>query len=108
MCIRDSDTLINKITDEERADAIKRMQAEAIYARDSLTGPATIIGYGLMAGATLDDIEHWPEALEKITTEDLNRVTQLYLNPDEPYQNPPVTGFMIPQKPAQTPTEEGE
>ena len=32
------------------------MQAAAIYARDSLTGPANIVGAALATGQTLDDV----------------------------------------------------
>lgn len=85
------------IKKEELADAIKRLQAEAIYARDSLSGPALIIGYNIMTGATLEDIETWPENLEQVTVDHLQEVASLYLNADQHAKNPPVTGFLIPK-----------
>ncbi|MBI1300836.1 MAG: insulinase family protein [Alphaproteobacteria bacterium] len=88
----------NGIAEEELADAVKRLQAEAIYARDSLSGPAMIIGYSIMTGATLDDIENWPENLETVTVDDLKNVATLYLNPNQYTKNPPVIGFLIPKE----------
>lgn len=84
------------ITDEELKDSITRMQAEAIFARDSISGPAMIIGYSLVTGSTLDDIETWPSQIEAITKRDINLVTQKYINPDEPFHLPPVTGILLP------------
>ena len=52
---------------EEVAGAIKRMTAAAIYARDSVTAPARLIGAALMTGQSLDDIEAWPERISAVT-----------------------------------------
>ncbi len=90
--------LINDgITDEELSDSITRMQADAIYARDSLSGPAMIIGYNLVTGSSLDDIEYWPERVSHVTKEQVQDVAKKYLNPDKPYIHPPVTGLLLPE-----------
>ena len=88
--------IINGVTEAELKDSITRMQAEAIYARDSLSGPAMIIGYSLITGSTLDDIEYWPENIKTITKEQIQEVATLYLNPDQPSKTPPVTGTLLP------------
>ncbi len=85
------------ITDEELSDAIKRMQAAAIYARDSLSGPAMVIGYNLITGSTLDDIEYWPRDIGAVTKEQILSVAKTYLDPDNPYEFPPVTGYLVPE-----------
>ncbi len=86
----------NGITKTELNEAIERMQAEAIYARDSLSGPAMIIGYNLITGSSLDDIEYWPSHIAQVTRQQVQDVATLYLNPDEPSQTPPVYGLLLP------------
>lgn len=86
------------ITDQERTDAIKRMKAQAIYARDSLSGPAMIIGYSLSTGASLDDIENWPNLLETVTKENIQDAAKQYLDPDKVTDKPFVEGYLLPQK----------
>ncbi len=84
------------VSDEELSDSIKRMKAEAIFARDSISGPAMIIGYSIITGSTLNDIETWPAQIESVTKEDIQEAAALYLNPDAPYKNPPVIGILLP------------
>ncbi len=84
----------NEINEKELNDAISRMQAEAIYARDSLSGPAMIIGSSLITGAKLYDIEYWAKDIESVTIEQIQNVANIYLNPDKPYKNPPITGIL--------------
>ncbi len=85
------------VTPEELNDAKMRLQDQAIYARDSLTGPAMIIGYSLATGSTLDDVEYWPYDIAAVTAEQIQQVAKIYLNPDAPYRFPPVSGFLLPQ-----------
>ena len=85
------------VSEEELAQSKARMQDAAIYARDSLTGPAMVMGYGLATGLTLDDIEYWPYDIEAVTAEQVRAVARKYLNPDKPGDHPPVHGFLLPQ-----------
>lgn len=84
------------ITDQELTDAVQRMQADAVFALDSVSGPAMIVGYNLITGATLDDIEYWPYRIETVTKEQVQDVAQTYLNPQKPHQHPPVEGVLLP------------
>jgi len=59
------------VTDTEVADAKRRLVAEAIFARDSLDGPARIIGGALAVGQTVEDVEAWPERIEAVTAEEV-------------------------------------
>ncbi len=87
----------NGITDNELSQSITRMQGDAIYARDSLSGPAMIIGYSMITGSSLDDIENWAQNIEKVTKEQIQEVARFYLNPDAPYITPPVNGILLPE-----------
>ncbi len=90
--------LIDKgISDRELSQSITRMQGDAIYARDSLSGPAMIIGYSMITGSSLDDIENWAQDIEKVTKEQIQEVARIYLNPDAPYITPPVNGILLPE-----------
>ena len=50
---------------EEVRRAQQRLQAAAIYARDSLAGPANIVGAALATGQTLDDVAAWPDRIAR-------------------------------------------
>ena len=89
--------VMDGVTDQELSDTISRMQGEAIYARDSLSGPAMVIGYNLITGATLDDIEYWPQRIESVTNKHIQDIAKTYLNPDQPYKTPYVEGFLLPK-----------
>ena len=86
------------VTEDEVKEAVQRMQDSADYARDSLSGPAMTIGFNIMTGSTLDDIENWPEDISGVTAEDVKRVAALYLNDDKPWRRVSVTGHLIPMK----------
>lgn len=83
------------ITRDELALAKERLKAKAVYARDSLTGPAMIVGRALTTGASLEDVENWPQMIDAISLEHVNAAAAKYLNPDE--NGPPqVTGYLLP------------
>lgn len=83
------------LTDDEIAKAKTRMIDSATYARDSIEGPASLIGQALAAGATLDDVEYWPAHIAETPSSEITRVLKTYLDPDKP-SRPPVTGYMLP------------
>ncbi len=82
------------ITAEELRQAKKRLQAEAIYARDSLSGPAMIVGRALTTGATIEDVEKWPDLIEAVTLQEVNEAATRYLDPDDGPAS--VTGYLLP------------
>ncbi len=71
------------------------MTNSAIYSRDSVVGPAMTIGQALASGATLDDVEYWPQRIAEVTPEEVTRVLKIYMDPDRPNLQP-VTGYMLP------------
>ncbi len=70
--------------------AVSSLQAEAVYARDSLMYPATIIGQTLTTHMPLSMIEEWPIRLGNVTSTDVqNAVSQLS-------ERESVTGQLLP------------
>jgi zinc protease len=93
----------NGIPEAELSEALTRMQAEAVYARDSLSGPAMIFGYSLASGSTIDDVEYWQYNIAAVTANDILAVAKKYLDPDNAQKRPPVTGYLLPkEKPPET------
>jgi zinc protease len=60
------------VTAEELARAKQRLGDAAIFARDSLSTGARILGRALSVGRKIEDIETWPERISKVTVEQVN------------------------------------
>jgi zinc protease len=90
----------NGFSDDEIDRAKTRMIDSAIYARDSVAGPAMVVGQALAAGATLDDVETWPAHIGAVTPDEVRAVLEKYLNPETPAHQP-VTGYLLPQEAAE-------
>jgi zinc protease len=91
------DVIKGGVSETELKEAIIRMQADAIYARDSLTGPAMVFGYSLTTGSTIDDVEYWTYDVAKITAQQVQDVAKKYLDPDVVLAHAPVTGYLLPK-----------
>jgi len=78
-------------SDVERA--IERMQAEADYARDSLSGGARAMGSALAAGLTIDDVESWPDRIAKVDAQKVQAAARSTLK-----LNHSVTGLLLPEQ----------
>lgn len=89
------------INEQELKDAVNRLTAEAIYARDSLSGPAMAFGYVLASGGDVNDVEFWAHNIAQVTAEDILSVAKKYLDPDIISDYPPVTGYLVPEDPEQ-------
>ena len=74
-----SDLLENGVTKQEVQLAIERMQAEAVFARDSLGAPPRILGTALMTGQSIEDIEAWPEQIGAVSVEAVNAAARALL-----------------------------
>ncbi|MEL0018806.1 MAG: pitrilysin family protein [Rickettsiales bacterium] len=68
------------VTEDEVKMAIERLQAEAIFARDSLSTPPRILGNALMTGQTIADVEAWPERIGAVTVEAVNAAARELLS----------------------------
>jgi zinc protease len=80
------------MTAEEIDRAKRHMQSQAIYARDSLDGPARVIGSALAAGRTLDEVETWPARIGRVSVDEVNAAARLVLHDETA-----VTGVLLPE-----------
>ncbi len=76
---------------EDVARARARMQAESVYARDSLSGAARVLGVALTTGLGIDDVELWPERIGQVTPEQVMAAAREVLRPERS-----VTGLLRP------------
>jgi zinc protease len=80
------------LTAEEVERAKQHMQLNAVYARDSLDGPARIIGAALVTGRALDDVETWPQHIGAVTVDEVNAAARLVIHDETA-----VTGVLLPE-----------
>jgi zinc protease len=67
------------VTAEEVARAKQRLRDAAIYARDSLSTGARILGRALAVGLSINDVESWPERIGAVTVEQVNAAARAVL-----------------------------
>ncbi len=77
---------------DEVARAKERMLAEAVYARDSLSTGARVLGSALAVGLTVEEVETWPEHIERVTVERIKAAAAAVLK-----NNSSVTGLLLPE-----------
>jgi zinc protease len=82
------------VTVAEVSGTIKRMLASAVYARDDLETGARVLGEALATGGSIDQVESWPERLQKVTAADVMAAARLVLQPKRS-----VTGELLPGEP---------
>jgi len=80
------------VSADEVSRAQERMLAEAVYARDSLSGGARILGGALASGLTIEDVEAWPERLAAVTPAQIQAAAKaVFVN------HRSVTGLLLPE-----------
>ena len=92
------DALVEKllsdgVSDEEVARAKKHMQAGAIYARDSLSTGARVLGSALASGRTVEDVETWPERIGAVDAAGVNAAARAVI-----VNSRSVTSLLLPEK----------
>lgn len=92
-----NDVADNGVTDDEVQKAISQMQDESVYERDSLTGPAMMIGYQLVSGIELDKVESWANDLSQVGVDDIQAAVRDYLIPSAQSYHA-VTGHLLPER----------
>lgn len=92
-----ADVAKNGVTDAEIERAKKAYLAEYIYQSDNQASLARRYGWALAVGATIKDIEEWPERLSKVTAGEVKAaVRHLDILGS-------VTGVLLPEAPDQPP-----
>ena len=91
------DAQLHRLVDEgvdpdEVRRAEQRMQAAAIYAHDSLSGPANIVGTALAIGQTIDDVAAWPARIAAVTPAEIEAAARAVLT----LRNS-ATGILLPE-----------
>jgi len=62
--------------------AKQRLERTAIFARDSLMMPGYAFGMALTTGHSVNDVEEWPDRIERVTADDVNAALRdLVANP---------------------------
>ena len=79
------------VTDEEVTRAVDRLQADAIFARDSNRAPARTLGGALAIGRSVEDVEAWPERIGAVTADDVMRAARAVFA-----DRPSVTTLLLP------------
>lgn len=86
------DIVEHGVDPEEVGRATRRMQAAAIYARDSLAGPANIVGAALATGQTLDDVAAWPDRIAAVTPAQIQEAARAVF-----VERNSATGILLPE-----------
>ena len=90
------------VSPAELTAAKTRMRDRAALARDSLQGPAMAFGQTLITGGDIDDVEYWPDEIETVTADDVQRVAQYLIQPTGTHGRG-VTGWVLPAPKTDTP-----
>jgi zinc protease len=80
------------VTDQEVADAKRRLEIAAVKSRDSLSGAATLVATRIADGSSLAEIQAWPDRIGAVTAADVLAAARLVLVP-----NNSATGVLLPK-----------
>lgn len=84
------------VSAEEVATAKTRLKRDAIFARDSLSGPAWALGSALATGRSVEEVEAWPVRIDAVTVAEVNAAAREVLG-----QTGFVSGYLLPTVPQQ-------
>ncbi|WP_413204879.1 M16 family metallopeptidase [Rhodospirillum sp. A1_3_36] len=81
------------VTDEEVEKAKHRLTAGLVYARDSLSEGARVLGSVLATGGSIADVEDWPNRIKAVTPEQVMAAARAVLA----HRDRSVTGILLPE-----------
>ncbi len=61
--------------------ARRRLQAEAVYARDSISDGAQVLGRALAIGLPVEHVEYWPARIAAVSADEVNAAAKAVLHP---------------------------
>ena len=67
----------NGVTEEEVKRAKNSLISSITYAKDSLSSIPNIIGMALSTGRTISDVENWPNKIQAITVDHVNKAARV-------------------------------
>jgi len=82
----------NGVTELELERAKKALIADYIYESDNQASLARRYGWAVAIGRKISDVEAWPEALAKVTVDDVKKAADSYLD-----SRHSVTGWLLPE-----------
>jgi zinc protease len=83
----------NGVTAVELERAKSSYLADYVYESDNQATLARRYGWNLAVGRTVADVESWPDAISKVTLDDIKKVAAEYLDVRHS-----VTGYLVPDK----------
>ncbi len=92
-----ADLLKNGVSDQEVADAKRRMEISAVKSRDSLNGAAQFVATRIATRSSLADIQAWPDRIKQVTAADVLAAAKAVL-----VLNRSVTGTLLPKPGAES------
>jgi zinc protease len=82
----------NGVTPLELERAKKSLLADYIYESDNQANLARRYGWAVAIGRTIPEVEGWPAAIAKVTTDDIKKAADTYLDARRS-----VTGWLLPE-----------
>lgn len=78
------------VTDDEIERSKSRLIADAVYAQDNQATMARWYGQALMSGATVEDVQKWPERIRAVTAAQVRDAARAWLD-----KRRSVTGYLV-------------
>ena len=69
------------VEEREVERAKQRLLDSAVFARDSVAGPAYVFGMALTAGGSVEGVENWPERVREVTADQVEAALNLVIQP---------------------------
>jgi zinc protease len=85
-----AELILKGISTEELDRAKSRLIADAVYAQDNQATMARWYGAALMTGATVQDVQKWPERIRAVTAAEVQDAARKWLD-----KRRSVTGYLI-------------
>jgi zinc protease len=85
-----AELILKGISTEELDRAKSRLIADAVYAQDNQATMARWYGAALMTGATVQDVQKWPERIRTVTAAEVQDAARKWLD-----KRRSVTGYLI-------------
>jgi len=85
-----ADVIAKGVSPDELERAKSRLVADAIFTQDNQVSMARWYGTALMTGATVEDVQRWPERIKAVTATQVQDVARQWLD-----KRRSVTGYLI-------------